>query len=214
MTRKQEPLSGSAVILAGGAGTRMGEIDKGQLVIGDETFLERKVRGALSLFPQVVISLPAGADKAELSPNLLDDGRISFVADRISGYGPLMGMEAAFSAASEELLWVTTVDSPLFSSQLVANLMKSIGAADVLLPLNGGKREPLFGVYRRSCLHEIVRSIEEGKRRIISFFDRVHVSYCSEKEVRKHDPDLISFININTQEDYEKFITWISNRYS
>ena len=41
------------------------------------------------------------------------------------------------------------------------------------------------------------------RRRIISFFPRVHVRYVTPADVTSFDPDLRSFRNVNTPQEWE-----------
>ncbi len=83
-------------------------------------------------------------------------------------------------------------------------LIKKSCKGDVLVPCSARGPEPLLAVYRKSCLQSIKNSIENGERRVASFFSKVTVSYLPVGEVRKVDAEEISFFNINTQQDLEK----------
>lgn len=47
------------------------------------------------------------------------------------------------------------------------------------------------------------RALGSGKMRIISFFDDVRVLTLGEDELRRVDPDLVSFTNVNTPKELE-----------
>lgn len=79
--------------------------------------------------------------------------------------------------------------------------------------------EPLVAVYSRRCLRPIERALGVGERKILSFLHyvdqdvdqenhpdddqrlRPRIRLITETEIRKHDPDLLSFLNINTPDD-------------
>jgi len=61
----------------------------------------------------------------------------------------------------------------------------------------------LHGAYRRTCLPAIEEAIRAGQRRVVSFFDYVTVRYVTSEEVRMFDPELLSFSNVNTPEEWE-----------
>jgi molybdopterin-guanine dinucleotide biosynthesis protein A len=63
--------------------------------------------------------------------------------------------------------------------------------------------EPLHAAYRRTCLPAIEAAIRARERRIVSFFPRVRVRTITPEEVAAIDPDLHSFRNINTPEEWE-----------
>jgi len=116
-----------------------------------------------------------------------------------------MGIAAALEAAAHELIFVSSVDAPFTSLQLVRYLVDGIGTADAHVPIWNGYPEPLFAVYRRSCLAAIQGSIAADRRRIISFYDEVTVRYAPEEVAAGLDAAGRSFININTWEEYERW---------
>jgi len=63
--------------------------------------------------------------------------------------------------------------------------------------------EPLHGAYRRTCLPAMETAIRARQRRIISFFPHVRVRYVATEEVAPFDPDLRSFRNVNTHQEWE-----------
>jgi hypothetical protein len=47
---------------------------------------------------------------------------------------------------------------------------------------------------------------------VIGFFEQVHVQRIPELEVRRFDPDLRSFFNVNTPEAVQQASIWLSER--
>lgn len=204
-----ERLTASAVILSGGRGTRMGQKDKSLLSLAGETFLQRKIRLLAPIFSEIIISVSAAPFSHLLEQVPPDpaagDTPIRIVKDGAAGIGPLMGIAAALEAAAHELIFVSSVDAPFTSLQLARYLVDGIGTADAHVPIWNGYPEPLFAVYRRSCLAAIQGSIAAEQRRIISFYDAVTVRYAPEEVAAGLDAAGRSFININTWEDYERW---------
>jgi molybdopterin-guanine dinucleotide biosynthesis protein A len=62
--------------------------------------------------------------------------------------------------------------------------------------------EPLHAAYRRTCLPAMEAVVRAGQRRIVSFFPQVRVRYVTPAEVMPFDPDLRSFRNVNTPEEW------------
>jgi molybdopterin-guanine dinucleotide biosynthesis protein A len=46
-------------------------------------------------------------------------------------------------------------------------------------------------------------AIRAGRRRIVSFFSQVRIRYVTLEDVTPFDPDLRSFHNVNTPEEWE-----------
>jgi molybdopterin-guanine dinucleotide biosynthesis protein A len=64
--------------------------------------------------------------------------------------------------------------------------------------------EPLHAIYGKACLAPMESVLERGRRQIIAFFDQVRVSYVEKSEIDRYDPSHLSFVNVNTPEDWEQ----------
>ena len=53
-------------------------------------------------------------------------------------------------------------------------------------------------------LTETKNSLENSETTILAPISRLNVNYVPVEEIRKIDPDLTTFMNINTHEDIEK----------
>ena len=75
---------------------------------------------------------------------------------------------------------------------------------DVIIPRLGDFLEPLHAIYSQACLLPIARQLEQERRQIIRFFDQVRVRYVEEDEIDRFDPQHLSFMNVNTPQDWER----------
>ena len=64
--------------------------------------------------------------------------------------------------------------------------------------------QPLHAVYRRSVLPLLKEQLERGELRPIFLYDKVRTRKVHADEIRRFDPEGLSFFNINTPEDYEE----------
>ena len=64
-------------------------------------------------------------------------------------------------------------------------------------------KEPLHAIYRRSCLRAVAARLAAGERPMVSFLPDVRVRVVQTDEIRRFDPDLRSFFNMNTPEDWQ-----------
>ena len=71
------------------------------------------------------------------------------------------------------------------------------------MPLVGGYEEPLHALYHVRCLPFMQQRLAAGQRRVISFMPDVRVRYVQEDELRQRDPELLSFYNANTPEEWQ-----------
>jgi len=75
---------------------------------------------------------------------------------------------------------------------------------DAVIPEVGGKLQPLHAVYRKQCARKIESLAVGGEKRLTAIAAAVNARKVDEDEVRKIDPQLLSFFNVNTPEDYRR----------
>jgi molybdopterin-guanine dinucleotide biosynthesis protein A len=187
----------TAVILAGGRSGRMG-FDKALLEFHGQTLLKRQVDLMSHLFAAVLI---AGGDLARY-PQV----PVPTVPDRYPGQGALAGIHAGLREASTERIFVIACDAPFPNDALIRHLVSVAPDADWVVPRTGRGLEPLFAVYGRNCRAAIESQLAAGLRRIIFLSERVSTVFVEEAELRRFDPDLSSFVNINTPEERTRYL--------
>src|SRR5712692_1688568 len=64
--------------------------------------------------------------------------------------------------------------------------------------------QPLHAVYRRSVLPLLKRQLQEGKLRPIFLYEKAPTLTVPESEIRRFDPEGLSFMNMNTPADYQR----------
>ena len=136
LAEQQLPSDFTLVVLAGGASSHMGR-EKSDLLLDGQTFLEIQIgKGCQLGAKQILISVP----------------------DRISGQGPLGGLESCFRRAKTEKCLVLGVDTPLVPVEELQNLLKfAMEKADqpVTMLCHNGKEESLIAVYDARLYKEI-----------------------------------------------------------
>jgi len=192
----------SGVILAGGASSRLHEHlgglpDKGLLPLGAATVLEAGLGKLTCVFDDVVLV----SDKA--LPGL--DG-VRQVGDLIRrrARNALAGMHAGLSAAPGTQALIVAGDMPFISEKLIRFLLTQTDGTDVVIPRVDGFLQPLLAVYDRACLPHMTAQLRRDNYRIFDFFGQVRVRTVEEPVIRRYDPNLLSFFNINTWADYQQ----------
>jgi FdhD protein len=183
----------TGVILAGGRSLRMGS-DKALLPYHGGRLIEAIHRRMAELFEEVVVVTGA--------PGRYDFLPCRRVPDLFEGMGALGGIHSALAHSGTELVFVVACDMPAVSGELVRHLCAMAEGADAVVPEGEKGLEPLHAVYRKSALPAIEKSLRDGERRVVSFFDRVTVRRVSAGDVSRIDPAFDAFRNINTPEDY------------
>jgi molybdopterin-guanine dinucleotide biosynthesis protein A len=198
--------SASAVILAGGSGKRFGSYKPLFTILG-LTLLEHLERRIGDLYGEVLVVAGTEAQRQQVQERL---GRSNIITDEIAGVGPLSGILTGTHHTNRAYCQILPVDSPLPAREILEQLLASARGYDAVVPRwKDGRLEPLHAVYRtEAAAREAKRLIEEGQHSVISLVESLgNVRYLGIDELRKLDPVLDTFTNINTPEDLEKIIS-------
>ena len=192
-----EPVSknASAVILAGGKSSRMGQ-PKALLPFDHEPLIVHIVRALKSMFAEAVVVAAPDQELPPLSALL--------VRDEVAYQGPVGGIYYGLKAAGGDFCFVTSCDVAFTNLSLISYLISHISNYDVVVPFWQERFQPLHAVYRRSVLPLLKEQLERGELRPIFLYDKVRTRKVHADEIRRFDPEGLSFFNINTPEDYEE----------
>ncbi len=184
----------TAIVLAGGRGSRLGGVDKANLHIGGSTALQR-VRAALGGLAAETIVVVNEGGPTDLAGAIV-------VRDPEPHAGVLPALLAALEAASQPTCLLLACDMPFLNPRLLDWLVELGSEVDVVIPHIDGQLQPMHAVYARdACRGAIGAALARGDRRMISFLDGLAVRKVGEAELRRFDPELRSFFNVNTPED-------------
>jgi len=192
----------TAIIMAGGGGSRMGT-DKSMLPIKGQSIIEAICEQLRGSFEQILISANEVDKFAFLG--------FEVVPDKVPEQGPLMGIASALEASVNELNFVIACDIPKINLAYVNRMLTEAieSQADIVVPTTQKREvsktekrdtryEPLFAIYRKSALESINKALSSGKRKITDVF-----TLCTVKHIELDDTDRL--INLNTMADYEEF---------
>ena len=91
--------------------------------------------------------------------------------------------------------------------------MSCVQDYDVVVPYWAERFQPLHAIYRRDIVPILRRQLDEGKLRPSDFFEAVRTRVVGEEELRRIDPDGLSFINLNNPEQYQRALAlWLKRR--
>lgn len=187
----------SAIILTGGKSSRMGS-PKALLPFGNEPLITHIVRILEHKFNQIVVVAAPDQDLPALP--------VKLVRDEIAYQGPVGGIYYGLKQANGSAAFVTSCDAAFLSLPLISWLTTQIGNHDVVVPYWQERFQPLHAVYRRSVLPLLKEQLEHGELRPILLYDKVRTYKVSEDEIRRFDPEGLSFFNMNAPEDYAQAV--------
>ena len=188
-------------VLAGGRSRRMGQ-DKAFLELDGRPMLERVV-GELARL-QVPLLVAAGKQGREL-PKL--PAGVRLVHDPSPHEGPMAGMLALLEALPTgcNRIFLCACDLPFMTAQLVSKLDAMLeDEQDMLVPVANGQPQVLAAFYRKSLLAEIAARYSAGDRKLRRLYDDYPTRFLEEEELRRIDPQLLAFHNLNRPEDLEE----------
>jgi molybdopterin-guanine dinucleotide biosynthesis protein A len=196
------------IVISGGKSRRMGA-DKASLPFAGTTMLASVVETLLQVTSPVCVI----ASKGQVLPKLPSDVMIGF--DENSNRGPLAGLLAGLKLlqAKSKLAFCASCDSPLLHPEVVRLVIGKLGEGEIAAPFDGLYWSPLCAVYRVELAERIecLSSGIDGPNALIQRSESVRVSF---EELRRVDPDLRSFVNVNTPEEYKKALAISQERGS
>ena len=177
----------AALVLAGGAGRRMGGVDKTLLDVAGRRMIERVI-AALDARHIAISANDDPARFAALGLPVLPDGE--FV-----GQGPLAGVLAGLDWAAElgaDVLLTAPGDTPFVPRGLAAALAPAPACA-----ASNGRAHHLVALWPVAC-RDVLRQVlsAPGRRDVVSFSNRIGMRRV-DFPVAKWDP----FLNVNTLDD-------------
>ena len=184
----------SGVILAGGLNSRFSGKSKAFLSVNGRQILDYIYEVFREVFDEIILVANDPVQYLEWD--------IDIVTDIFPVRSSLTGIHAGLFYCKNHYAFFSACDTPFLKKQLVKAIVDEITPEyDVLVPQTSAGFEPLCAVYSKKCLHPVERLILKQDLKIQSVFKSVRVSGLSENMLRKHDPKLASFFNINTPDD-------------
>ncbi len=190
----------SAVILAGGEGTRLGGVDKGLIEFKGRKMIEWTLDVVKPHVSQLLIS--CNRNITDYMP--LGD---SVVCDRIAGsLGPLAGIHAALESLTsqsaqdtlqEHVLLVLPCDTPLVNKSIVERLLSAAQKSpeSIILLVEEDFKHPLHAVIPVSLKQDLENYLIDGGRAVRKWYQQHNVV-----EVKISNTEQVALANVNTSE--------------
>ncbi|NJD77440.1 MAG: molybdenum cofactor guanylyltransferase [Candidatus Methanoperedens sp.] len=192
-----------ALILAGGMGSRLGYQEKALIDINGRPLISLVIEALEKTVDDVIISVRDG-EQGELIDSRIPGYRFAY--DDYKNCGPLAGILSGLSACGGEYCFVAACDMPFINEKSVRLLFRKCDGFDAALPRwDDGSLEPLHAVYKcEPMVRETRKAIESGETVILAPVFRLNVNYVSMEDIKNYDPELRTFMNVNTYEDIQQ----------
>lgn len=188
--------------------------DKFRLPLGEQTFLEHVISRLLETVdgPIIAASSQQTAEEVENVVSSLANTRVQSVVDREDA-GPMEGIRSGLKKASEFSEWafVTSCDVPLFVGEVLRVLCDSMAEDDAtdleaVIPLSGSRVFGMTALYRCSIHEKIETMLSRNRLRVSELSSELKAKTIDLDELRKVDPKLDSVRNLNSPEQYFRFL--------
>ena len=194
------------IILAGGLSRRMGGGDKGLLMLGETSIIERVID---KILPQVgSLALNINGDSSRFP-----DYKLPIIPDSIKGYlgplsGILAGMEWAFKNGNRYIATVAA-DTPFLPDDLIKRLHAMVKSKNLNIGIAASRIlsgddvfiHPTFGIWEVALKDDLRDALANDTRKIMFWAKKFKLDYYYfDTSDKLSDP----FFNINTPDDLEE----------
>ena len=194
------------IILAGGLSRRMGGGDKGLLMLGKTTIIERVID---KISPQVgSLAININGDSSRFP-----DFKLPIIPDTIKGYlgplsGILAGMEWAFKNGNRYIATVAA-DTPFLPDDFIKRLHATVKSKNLNIGIAASRIlnrddifiHPTFGIWEVALKDDLRDALANDTRKIMFWAKKFKLDYYYfDTSDKLSDP----FFNINTPDDLEE----------
>lgn len=183
----------TGAILAGGAGKRLGGVQKAFIEIDGEPIIARTLRLFRSLFAETILIANDAAPYDGLG--------VPVIGDEIPGKGAPGGLHAALGAASTGWVFLVACDMPLVREALVRAMATRRREGDAVLCRADDRLQTTCAFYGPACRPALDTLLRTGDPSFRDMLAGLRIAELPEAELSAIDPDHASFRNINTPED-------------
>ncbi len=179
----------TAVVLAGGKGSRFGGVDKGLIKLKGLPLVEHIIARTQPQVGEIMISA---------NRNLEQYANFGFAVfqDDLEGFlGPLAGILTALKHCETEWLLSVPADSPFVPSNLALHLSEKIQDTKIAIPHDGKYLQPTFSLINKSLTSSLEYFLQQGGRKARVWMQQ------QEHVIVDFSEHTHAFININTEDE-------------
>ena len=194
------------IILAGGLSRRMGGGDKGLLMLGETSIIERVIDKILPQVGSLAININGDSSR-------FPDYQLPIIPDSIKGYlgplsGILAGMEWAFKNGNRYIATVAA-DTPFLPDDFIKRLHAMVKSKNLNIGIAASRIlsgddvfiHPTFGIWEVALKDDLRDALANDTRKIMFWAKKFKLDYYYfDTSDKLNDP----FFNINTPDDLEE----------
>ena len=197
-------MESSAIILAGGSSSRLGQ-EKGLVSLAGRPLIRYVLDTINNLVDEKLVVVSSNTQAENYSRAAGPKAHI--LIDKGYGQTPLLGAATGFEAARGEYSILLPCDTPFVSKEVLTLLFDLRENRSAVIPRwPNCYVEPLQAVYNTDLSLEATKiALEENESNMKTVAERLRrVRYVSTLVLQQIDPELTTFFNINTSLDLRK----------
>ena len=190
-----------SIILAGGPSRRFGR-NKALIRLHNRPLIEYIINQVRPISEKIVVTISKN-DSIEKFQEVLPD-EIEIIKDNGDLKSPLTGLITGLNKFSEGYIAVIGCDMPFIKNKVLNFLYEKVVGFDLAIPRwPNGYLEPLHAVYEFKKTQQSISQLKiNNKTRVSDLISMLElVNYLDISEIKKIDPSLIGFLNINTEKE-------------
>ncbi len=194
----------SAIILAGGFSTRLGE-DKGLVPLIDKPLIKYVLEAADGIIEEKIVVVHSKIQAEKFSKVL--DAEAKIVVDKLDLQTPLAGAISGLIETKAKYALLLPCDMPFLSKDILAFLLDICVDRNAVIPRwPNGNIEPLHAAYNvKPALAAAYKALEDKHLTMRAMIERLRgIRYVSTLVLQQLDPKLDVFFNVNTPLDLKR----------
>lgn len=195
----------TGVLVAGGKSRRMGQ-DKRFLKVDGTSLIDRTVDVLEQVFTSIVIALAEPLEHWDARGH-----RVVF--DALPDCGSLGGLYSGLVVSPRPWIFAVACDMPFLNPAVIRYMAGLNAEADIVAARLASGHQPMHAFYSRRCVPMFERMAKQGRLKIQDVFSHpdLRIKIVPESELTALDPNLLSFHNINTPEDFDSAVARLRN---
>ena len=191
----------TAVVLAGGRSSRM-PFDKQTIRLEGKLIAVSLADRIAPLFDRVVI--------VSNRPELYEGCLYEVIPDQIESHGPISGFYTGMLAAvsdKDDYVYFVACDMPFVRLDYISYMRTFLdGDREVVAVINKGHIETFNAFYHKGLAKFIKELLAQKQYSLLRIYDCRNIFFIREEMMQKYDKEGNMFVNINSLEDYERYL--------
>ena len=184
----------TAVILAGGKGSRMDGRDKGLVEFANRPLIEYVIDAIKPQVGNIIINANRNLERYSVYG-------YPVVTDTLSEFqGPLAGYLSAMKASTTHYIATVPCDGPFLPGDLVGRLIAALTASDAEIAVahDGSRMQPVYALIPTALANSLGAFLGSGERKIDIWYAQHRVALADFSDCPE------TFVNINTAEQRDR----------